>query len=798
MEEPTGIIYIRNNELCVLKQIIKIGITGNGKNRGDAYTTYEHVRGTFIMVIEIPLNKMKLLDKSLKKYFKEYNDYKGGGTEYYKVCVIDKIVPYLELMNIKFKVLSTEEIDTLERKYRHNGIKRRTNISEIIDNLDINRFIQKLKINKQNKQQHFEKLKRIDRAKKTFKRIRNSLVKTLIQMSTTIRNKTKFIDELKIKKPKFIEELKPEYTPREDQNEIINKACQYFIINDKGLLVLICGIGKTLISLWITQRLNSQTILIGVPNLLLVKQWKVVISELFPTFNKLILIVSGNVKVEHITTFLKENRTKCIVITTYSSAHKVYTATQADDFKFDMKINDECHHLTAININSSNSTKKYIRMLNIGSSKQLSLTATLKNLETSDNIDTISNDNVEYFGEIIDRKSLLWGIKEKIICNYVINTITSNEELMNTQLLGFNITNDNDKRLMLAAYTCLKSIESGQSHHAIIYANSMENSIKICDYITDFITYNYFNIQYLYYSHYTSEIKFKEQRDILTKYNESTLGILTCVYCLGEGYDNPIIGTVVFAENMTSNIRIVQSALRAFRKDKDEPDKLAKILIPVLIKGEYLSPSDLQHIKEITCEMGTEDETITQKIKVYNIEIKEPSKTQSTPRNKKSYDGELGEYNANLTSIIKLQTRERTSLGTTYAKACKILADKNIQCSEDYLKFCESNNKLPKNPIEIYKETFKGWIEYLNIRLGPNIYDFETCKKVITQLLIKYPDLKRDYLNLPGIVDKLCKLDPNFPPKHLWEEYYKLELRQIIIINIKGKKTPNHTPLKHI
>ena len=527
MEEPTGIIYIRNNELCVLKQIIKIGITGNGKNRGDAYTTYEHVRGTFIMVIEIPLNKMKLLDKSLKNYFKEYNDYKGGGTEYYKVCVIDKIVPYLESMNIKFKVLSTDEIDTLERKYRLNGIKRRTNISEIIDNLDINRFIQKLKINKQNKQQHFEKLKRIDRAKTTFKRIRNSLVKTLIQMSTTIRNKTKFIDELKIKKPKFIEELKPKYTPREDQNEIINKAFQYFIINDKGLLVLICGIGKTLISLWITQRLNSQTILIGVPNLLLVKQWKGVISELFPTFKD--LIVSGNVKVEHITSFLKENRTKCIVITTYSSAHKVYTATQADDFKFDMKINDECHHLTENNIELIKSTRKYIQMLIIPSVKQLSLTATLKNLETSDNIDTISNDNVEYFGEIIDRKSLLWGINEKIICNYVINTITSNEELMNTQLLRFNITNDNDKRLMLAAYTCLKSIESGQSHHVIIYANSMENSIKICDYITGFITYNYFNIQYLYYSHYTSEIKFKEQQDILKKYNESTFGILTCV-----------------------------------------------------------------------------------------------------------------------------------------------------------------------------------------------------------------------------------------------------------------------------
>ena len=73
-----------------------------------------------------------------------------------------------------------------------------------------------------------------------------------------------------------------------------------------------------------------------------------------------------------------------------------------------MKINDECHHLTSSNMKLENITKTYIEMLNIKSIKQLSLTATLKNLETS-NIDLsiVSNDNINYFGEIIDRKCLL-------------------------------------------------------------------------------------------------------------------------------------------------------------------------------------------------------------------------------------------------------------------------------------------------------------------------------------------------------------------------------------------------------
>ena len=47
----------------------------------------------------------------------------------------------------------------------------------------------------------------------------------------------------------------------------------------------------------------------------------------------------------------------------------------------------------------AHTTKKYIQMLNIPSVKQLSLTATLKQLESMcDDGIVVSNDNVEYFG----------------------------------------------------------------------------------------------------------------------------------------------------------------------------------------------------------------------------------------------------------------------------------------------------------------------------------------------------------------------------------------------------------------
>ena len=78
-------------------------------------------------------------------------------------------------------------------------------------------------------------------------------------------------------------------------------------------------------------------------------------------------------------------------------------------------------------------------------------------------------------------------------------------------------------------------------------------------------------------------------------------GIISCVYCLSEGWNFPLLDGEVFAENMTSNVRIVQSALRAGRKNINEPNKKFKIILPIL-NNDWLhnnENSDLKKIKEI-------------------------------------------------------------------------------------------------------------------------------------------------------------------------------------------------------
>ena len=722
-----GYIYTRNHASYEIYDACKLGKAHNIPERDTQYATGEITRGHFEEVFEVPITQMGIIERLLQSEFNELHIKYNAGTEFYNKKIITLIEPYLITLGIKYKKLSKQEISDLVR---------------------------------------------CNRVRQTMKKINTNL---LIKMLKSKKTNKQIVT----------------YIPRDYQEILIKKSYEYFQINGKGLLIIPCGVGKTLISLWITQELKSNTILIGVPNKLLLKQWKEVICILFQHIPY--LIVSGGVEIENIMQFL-ENNQKCIVITTYASAHKVYTATQNISFVFDMKINDECHHLTSHNMRLADTSKKYIQMLNIPSVKQLSLTATLKQLESMcDDGVVVSNDNIEYFGEIIDRKCLLWAIDKNIICDYVIQTIIANEEQLEQQLLRFHITQENDKRLFLSAFTSLKSIFDGHSHHILNYTNNKDNSLKFIQYIKMLLEHKYFDMPDLYYSNYHGTMKSKDQTDIINKFDKAKFGIISCVYCLGEGYDNDNIDAVVFSENMSSNIRIVQSALRASRKNKNDTNKKTKIILPILNRDDWLENNenkDLKKVREVIYQMGLEDETITQKIKVFRIDIEKQKLTKREKEEREIVD-EFGEYEHELTQKLRLKTIKRTALSTTYEKAIKIIADKNIKSKESYYELCERDNRLSKEPEIVFKGQFTNWIEYLSIERV--YYDLVTCKNKVGEYLLLQPEIKKYYLDLSIISNELCKIDALFPPNGLWVEYYKVnDLQDIItIINKKKKNSSN-------
>lgn len=604
------------------------------------------------------------------------------------------------------------------------------------------------------------------------KEIINLIIPYLHKNNIIFKNLSKDeIDKLIGKKRIIIKNIKS-YIPTIFQQEIIDKSINYFLDNDKGLLIIPCGVGKTLLSLWITQKLKASTILIGVPNILLLEQWQETCALIFPKY-KFLLVKSG-ISEDNIIMFLRENYENHIVITTYASSFKIWK-----EHIFDVKIYDETHHLTTSNIESSLEKKSFIHMFSIQSKKQIALTATLKLLQNdNNNNDIISNENIKYFGNIIDKKTLLWAINEKIICDYIIQTFVIEESLLFNELLE----DENDKPFLLSAYITLKSINEGHSHHLLIYSNSILHSEIIIKYIEKILLQNHFNIKSddIFFSIYNSQL----QAD-LNHFSKHRFGIIACVYCLGEGWNFPKLDGVVFSENMSSNIRIVQSALRPCRKNKYEPYKIAKIILPVLYKGEWLNNndnSDFRKVKEVIYQMSLEDETIIHKIKVFNLELTANSKNE--PNQKLEFIGD--EYDSSLTDLLKIHTLKRFELGMTYEKARKIIYEKKILTKKEYYDLCEKDCRLPLEPDKIFKHHFTNWIEYLCI---PRIYyDLEECKQKVCKYLLEYSDIKKYYLDLFIVCNELYKIDNNFPPSDLWSEYYGKNIDEIIIISNKKRK----------
>lgn len=794
-------IYIRTHPAYDTYNCCKLGKTTNIPERDSQYATGEVVRGNFLLVIQLHSHNSKIIERLLQEEFIKYNiKYDGnelynGGNEFFKKDIITLIESYLLKKNIPYNILSCDEINELKRIYRVKNLFKKL---KKYKNLLI-KSINQIKI-QNNRKKYISPMF-------SSQEYGGNVYDTYLQLneynsSSIIENKNQG-EELNQE-----EENRINYIPREYQKEIINSCIDYFSRKNKGILALTCGVGKTLISLWIALYMKCNKIVIGVPNILLLTQWNDVVKIIFPNVN--VLIVSGNIDINNIKSFL-ENNHKCIIITTYSSSYKVNYASKLVKFKFDIKILDEVHHLTSRDIEHNSNGKKYIKMLNIQSKKQLSLTATLKLINDSvsnfldsdnefynynDEIErtrgVISNDNIKQFGEIIEKRPLLWAIENNIVCDYEIITLQTDEDKIIEYLVKFNIITDNDKRLLFATLSSLMAL-GNNTNHLLIITNNKDNANKIIKFINLLLENNYFVIPDLMKSIYHSDMRITDKKQVINNFKKSKFGIISCVYCLGEGWDLPLLDGVVFAENMTSEIRIVQTALRASRKNNYKPDKKAKIILPILENDDWLDNSnsnDFIKIKEVIYQMSQEDVTILQKLTVkkinpFNILNKE---RKNYGNNNNEFVDNFGEYDDELTKKLRLKINSRLSFGININQAMKIILSNNINSKDDYYALCEKDIRLPKNPKERYGDKFINWVYYLSIER--KYYEKSDCIIKVKEYLLQYPLLRKHYLNSLKITRELCNLDSLFPPYDLWCDYYNvINLNEIIIVdNIFRKK----------
>jgi predicted helicase len=427
-----------------------------------------------------------------------------------------------------------------------------------------------------------------------------------------------------------------------------------------------CGLGKTKTALTIAKQLHFKTILIIVPSILLLDQFSKDLNYFYPLSTIIKFCSKESTDTSKLRNYLVSDNRYKIVLTTYQSSNHILNVVDRLNFVFDFVILDEAHHL------HSKNSKLFSCCIDIPFTKRLILTATPYIGDETNN--SLSLETSDVFKGDSNTKSVSWAIKEEYITDYNIIVLNINGELL-PDILDYSA----NKELILAAFMALKCIYNNKSKKLLIYCNKIAHAQKVQDIIKVLLDNysndtNLFNNDQLTLDIGNYELNGTDSSDkrdyTLDLFRNKEYAIMSSVQLFGEGYDYPGLDSVLFAEKMESNIRIVQSALRPCRKDKSNPLKKANILLPIFDNNDT-------KLKQVLLRMNSVD-NIIDKIEIYNTTSFTPSKKE-VQYNK----FELDTQNKTLLAKIELE----------YLKDSEYSAMYNADVTKSKILSCNISNK---------------------------------------------------------------------------------------------------------
>jgi superfamily II DNA or RNA helicase len=443
----------------------------------------------------------------------------------------------------------------------------------------------------------------------------------------------------------FIEGNKPrklDISPRSHQIEAIKNASKYYSKNSRGKLILPCGAGKTITSLWISEILNSQLILIALPSLALVRQFKnewkkytnfefdyvcVCSDEDVDQDEDIIKTKSYEVDIrttnqpEIVLDFISKKVGKKIIFSTYQSVDKVVKAVKNSDIVFDLAIFDEAHRTAGVRktdikktnytiIHDDNEIKIKNRLYMTATPRVASTNAKTR-AEKDDDVYLYCMDDENLYGKEFFRMSFAQAIEAGILVDYRIVAVGVEKQEISEYL--------NQRRLKLPNYS-LDDIANNYAlehimdkynlKHAITFHTRVkyaENFKKIHKEISD--KTNSFVV--------SGEDSTSVRNQILNSFKRSNRAVISNARCLTEGVDIPTIDMVFFCDPKNSKVDIVQAAGRALRKA--EGKTLGYIIIPIYHSNKdgvekVIDDSSFKRLTEVIKAISDHDDRLQEEI----------------------------------------------------------------------------------------------------------------------------------------------------------------------------------------
>lgn len=391
--------------------------------------------------------------------------------------------------------------------------------------------------------------------------------------------------------------------PLQHQVEALNAIKRALAEHDRVTVVMACGTGKTLLSLWLAEQYSAQSILVLLPSLSLIRQtlhnWA---KETTWNDFSFLCICSDQTVVNNDEIIVKKtdcdfpvttdaDAVKKFLSSSHSSRKIIFSTYQSckfipQDFVFDLAIFDEAHKTAG---REGTNFAYALKDQNTAIKKRVFLTATPRHFDIGkkdkegDLRLVYSMDDHAIYGPICHRLSFSEAAKREIICNYkvIISVVTS--DLLTKELLRHsevNVQGDHVKALRVANILALKSaIERYNIKRVFTFHNSVkaaqsftsESSEGVVSFLKDFNTF-----------HVNGQMPTSKRERIMSDFRNASQAIMSNARCLTEGVDVPAVDMVAFISPKKSQVDIVQAAGRAMRRAPDK--EYGYILIPVFLE----------------------------------------------------------------------------------------------------------------------------------------------------------------------------------------------------------------------
>ena len=456
--------------------------------------------------------------------------------------------------------------------------------------------------------------------------------------------------------PKSLDELskggiKKAFIPKPYQQIAIDSVTDN--LNDRGQLIMACGTGKTLTALWIAEALNSDTVLVLLPSLLLLSktlaEWLTHSKEPFSylpvcsddtvaksedtiALSTSELSFPSTTDTDSIAKFLKSSGRK-IIFSTYQSSQKIAEAFQVMDLKpLDLIIADEAHRCAG-KVGSA-----YLTVLDndqIPAAKRLFMTATPRIFQAhfqkqaaDSGVEVVSMDSEESFGPVLHKLSFGEAIEQDLLTDYqvvVVGIDNPRYSEMITERSLVQTENDiqSDAQSFASHIGLAKAMKTYDLKRVISFHSRVSAAKDFANKLPEVIDW--------------MPEESRPDGTVLTNYvsgamptnersrNLQALGhiesnqryVLSNARCLSEGVDVPTLDGVAFIDPRNSEIDIIQAVGRAIRLSKGKA--IGSIVIPVFIEDhddpdEVLNSSPFKKVWAVVNALRSHDEGLGEQL----------------------------------------------------------------------------------------------------------------------------------------------------------------------------------------